>query len=256
VADLNLSSVPSTEGYVQNQITGEDPYVQAILSKYASQEKPLDIYSKLETEAGIPQLRTTAGTLMKEVGNVEDILSSIEPDVSARTRESLVTEAQRRGIVQAKSEPWTEKLTKLGTSLGRVMEGLGLAREDVSTKTALALQGQELELKPLEFAYAVKVDRNARLTTGFTEDRETLLTQLLNNWQRTNTIEDRDYQQIALLARDEKSYINTLQKMALNAGVSISGNESYTDLLSKIGSNAAGTVDFDNYRNEYDNFNG
>src|SRR3972149_3449264 len=106
---LDLSSIPSTQSYVQEQFAGEDPYLQAILDRYNSAEKPLDIYTRLENEAGVPQLRTTAGSLMKEVGNVEDILSGIEPDVAARTRESLVSEAMRRGLVQSKSEPWMEK---------------------------------------------------------------------------------------------------------------------------------------------------
>lgn len=243
MAELNLQNVPSTQGYIQGQIAGEDPYVQAILSKYASFEQPLDIYSRLETEAEVPQLRTTAGTLMKEVGNIEDILSSIEPDVSARTRESLVTEAQRRGLVQAKQEPWSERLTKVGTALGRVMEGLGLARQDISTKTALALQGQELQLKPLEFAYAVKTDRNARLLTGFTEDRQTQLDVLLANWQRTNTIEDRDYELVQKLSSEERDYYRTLQKAAANAGATVTGNESTTQLLNMVGQNAGGNWD-------------
>ena len=237
MAELNLSGVPSTQGYIQGQFAGEDPYLQAILDRYAAQEQPLDIYSRLEAQAGVPQLQTTAGTLMKEVGNVEDILSSIEPDVSARTRESLVTEAQRRGIVQAKQEPWSEKLTKLGTSLGRVMEALGLAKQDIATKTALALQGQEMQMKPLEFAYSVKVDRNARLLSGFSEDKQTQLDTILANWQRSNQISDRDYATAQQLSSDERNYYQTLQKAAANAGASVTGNESTIQLLNIIGQN-------------------
>ena len=237
MAELNLSGVPSTQGYIQGQFAGEDPYLQAILDRYAAQEQPLDIYSRLEAQAGVPQLQTTAGTLMKEVGNVEDILSSIEPDVSARTRESLVTEAQRRGIVQAKQEPWSEKLTKLGTSLSRVMEALGLAKQDIATKTALALQGQEMQMKPLEFAYSVKVDRNARLLSGFSEDKQTQLDTILANWQRSNQISDRDYATAQQLSSDERNYYQTLQKAAANAGASVTGNESTIQLLNIIGQN-------------------
>src|SRR3990167_2533242 len=191
---LDISSIPSTQSYVQGQFAGEDPYIKAITDKYASAEKPLDIYTRLENEAGVPQLRTTAGSLMKEVGNVEDILSGIEPDVAARTRESLVSEAMRRGLVQSKSEPWMEKLTKLGTGLGRVMEGLSLARQDIGTKVSLAMQGLEQELKPLEFAYSVKVDRNARLLSGFTDDKETQLSLMLDKLQRQRQLDDREWE--------------------------------------------------------------
>lgn len=235
---LDTSSIPSTQSYVQGQFTGEDPYIQAILDKYNTAEKPLDIYTRLENEAGVPQLRTTAGNLMKEVSSIEDILSGIEPDVAARTKDSLVTEAMRRGLVQSKSEPWMEKLTKLGTGLGRVMEGLSLARQDIGTKVSLAMQGLEQELKPLEFAYSVKVDRNARLLSGFTDDKETALSTLIANWQRTNEISDRDYQTMQQLASEERSYNQELQKIALNAGVSITGSESTNELLKVIGQGA------------------
>ena len=235
---LDISSIPSTQSYVQGQFAGEDPYIKAITDKYASAEKPLDIYTRLENEAGVPQLRTTAGNLMKEVGNVEDILSGIEPDVAARTRESLVSEAMRRGLVQSKSEPWMEKLTKLGTGLGRVMEGLSLARQDIGTKVSLAMQGLEQELKPLEFAYSVKVDRNARLLSGFTDDKQTALDNLIRNWTRSNTISDRDYLTMQDLASEEKKYLQSLQKIALNAGVQITGSESTNELLKIIGQGA------------------
>lgn len=248
---LDTSKVPSVEGYVQNQFASEDPYVSAIVNKYQTAEKPLDIYTRLENEAGIPQLKTTASTLMKEVGNVEDILGTIEPDVAARTRESLVTEAQRRGLVQSKQAPWLEKLGKLGTGLGRVMEGLGLARQDVGTKTSLAMEGLQQELKPLEFAYSVKMDRNARSLTGFTTDRQTQLDVLMDKLQRQRTLDDREWEQANKLAAEEREYKRTLQTTAANAGVKISGSESINDLLKNIGTSGS-NWDF----NDFDSFMG
>jgi len=148
-----IESVPSVQEYIKGQFAVEDPALRELVMAMKAREDPLAIYSRLEQEAGLPPLREAATTLTKEISSIEDLLEQIEPGIAARTRESLVTEAQRRGMVTAEKEPWTEKLGKLGTALGRVGERITTAERGIGTKTELALRGQEMTLEPLTLRY-------------------------------------------------------------------------------------------------------
>ena len=245
VGEVDLSSIPSVQDYIKGQFATEDPYLQVLLSRMAGQEKPLDIYSRLETEAGLPELRATSKTLSGEIANIEDYLDMIEPNVSARTRESLVTEAQRQGMVGAEKKPWIEKLGKLGTSLGRIQTGISEATQGIGTKTQLAMTGQQMELEPLKLAYSTMVDRNSRLTTGFTTDRQTQLDVLFDKLNRTRQLSDQEWQLANELASEERSYMRTLQTTASQAGYKVTGSESADDLLSIIGTTAAEAIQWE-----------
>lgn len=245
VGEIDLSSVPSVQEYIKGQFAAEDPYLQMLLNKMNTQEKPLDIYSRLETEAGLPELRATSKTLSGEIANIEDYLDMVEPNISARTHESLVTEAQRQGMVGAEKKPWTEKLAKLATSLGRVQGGITEATQGIGTKTQLAMTGQEMELEPLKLAYTTMVDRNARLTTGFTSDRQTTLDALYDKLNRQRTLSDQEWELANTLASEERSYMRTLQTTAAEAGYTVTGNESADDLLSAIGMTAAEAIQWE-----------
>ena len=139
VGGIDYSSVPSAQSFLENQLAGEDVALQDYVMAMKAQKKPLDVYTGLETEAGLPALRGTATTLSKEIANIEDVLEGIEPNISARTRESLVTEAQRQGMVRAEKEPLWERLSKFTTNLGRIGDLIGLTSGDIANKTQLFL---------------------------------------------------------------------------------------------------------------------
>ena len=237
--DAMLGQVPSALGFAESLSTGEDAVLANLVAAMKGQASPLDIYSKLETEAGIPELRTSAKSLSQEVYSLEDAIRQIEPDVTGRTRESLVTEAQRRGLVNVGQKPLRENLGTTATALGRVLSGLGLAQAEIGTKTGLAVQGQEKELEPYKLRYTAMVDRNARLMTGFTADRQTQLDTIMAKWQRTNQLDDREWQLAATLASEERTYKKQLQTAAAQAGAKLTGGESMDQLLGLIGTQAA-----------------
>jgi len=232
---LNLSQVPSTQGFIQGQFAGEDVALRELVSQMRAREQPLDIYSRLETQAGVPELRGASRSLSQEIGSLEDAIYGKETQVAGRTRESLMTEAQRGRLVEAEREPLRENLTRLGTSLGRITTRIGEELQGIATKVGLAVQGQEMALEPAKLVYTTLIDRNARSLTGFTADRETQLTQLIENWQRGNTIADQDWALMNQLAVEEREYTRGLQQLAATQGVTITGNETATQLLDLIG---------------------
>lgn len=239
---IDMSQVPSVQQYVQGQFAAEDPVLRDLIMQMRSQEKPLDIYGRLETEAGLPELRGVSTSLSKEIAAIEDYLDQIEPDVSARTRESLVTEAQRRGMVAAGREPFLQKLGKVGTALGRISGRISEAERGIGIKTELGLRGQEMELEPFKLRYQVMVDRNSRLLSGFTADRQTLLDSLYDKLQRQRYLSDREWEQANALAAEERQYMKSLQTVAAQAGAKLTGQESADDILALIGTTAAEAI--------------
>ena len=213
---IDMSQVPSVQSYVQGQFATEDPALTDLIKQMLAREKPLDIYGRLETEAGLPEMRGAASTLTKEIQALEDYLRQIEPDISARTRESLVTEAQRRGMVAEGRRPFLEKLGMFGTALGRISGRISEAERGIGTKVGLALRGQEMTLEPLQLRYSVMVDRNARLLTGFTQDRQTQLDMLFDKLQRQRQLSDREWQLANELAAEERAYNKEKEKNTIS----------------------------------------
>ena len=242
---INLSQVPSTQEFVQEQIAGEDVTLQALLERMGQREKPLDIFQGLEEQAGLPELRGAARTLTGEIESIEDVLKAIEPDVSARTRQSLVTEAQRRGLVQEGKKPFLEKLGEFGTALSRIVGRIGEAERGVVAKTELALRGQEMGLQPLELYYATLVDRNARLASAFSTDRQTQLDLLFDKLKRERQLSDMDWELANTLGSEERQYLKSLQAAAAELGYGVTGNESIDELLSIIGKKSAEQIAFE-----------
>lgn len=187
-------------------------------SQYAmaarAQQNPLDIYTSLENAAGLPAMRATASTLRGQVGSLEDLIGNIEPNVSATTRNSLVTEAQRQGMVSAQQAPWIDRLNKIATSLGRVEQGVTSATQDIGTKTGFAVQGQQMSLDPLKMQVQLASDQAARLMTGFTSDREANLSILMDKLQRQRQLDDREWQQASDLAKMEVTYSQQKETLA------------------------------------------
>ena len=231
----DLSGVPSTQDFIQDQFASEDVPLTALIDKIEGQEAPLDIFERLEGEAGLPELRDTAETLTGEIGKLEDILWGIEPQVAATTKESLVTEGQRQGMVQEWSKPFREMFTRVSTALGRIVGRISKAEAGIATKVQLAMQGQDRELRPFELWYSVLTDRNARLLTGFTSDKSVQLEALWAKWERDNELSDNEWNLANTLALNETSYLQSLQKAAASAGIPITGSESADELLGMIG---------------------
>lgn len=239
---IDMSQVPSVQEYVKSQFAAEDPYLKELVMGMRARQDPLELYSQLEEEAGLPELRRTSTTLSKEIAAMEDYLDQIEPDIAARTRESLVTEAQRRGMVETGREPFLQKLTKLGTAAGRISGRISEAERGIATKAELGLRGEEMALEPLKLQYQVMADRNARMLTGFTADRQTQLDVLFDKLQRQRQLDDREWELANTLASEERSYMKQLGLTAAQAGVELKGGESADDILELIGSTALGAI--------------
>lgn len=223
-------SVPSIAGYTEQAYAPADEALKSYVMAMRGQQKPLDIYKSLETEAGLPEMKKVAGTLREQIGGLEDTIRRIEGDVAATTRESLVTEGQRSGMIQARQRPLLQNLGTLTTGLGRIEQGISAASQGIDTKTGLFIKGQEQELKPYEIQVSALQDKAARMVSGFTADAENQLQVSMAKWQRQNQLDDREVEQAFQIMMAEKGYNNELAKMKEQSGINISEYQKKSDI--------------------------
>ena len=242
---IDESQVPSTLDYINKLNATEDTAFNDLIMAMKARKSPLDVYTDLENASGLPAMRTGAVSLAKSISDIEGTLETVEPDVAARSRESLMTEAQRRGVVTQRKEPLLESLGKTTTGLGNLKELISLTGTDVSNKANLFMQGQEQEIEPIKLKYTALVDRNARNLSGFTSDKETKLQILMDKLDRQQTLSDQEWSLANSLTADEKDYTRQLREAAAQAGYKVTGSESNEQLLGIIGSKAAEQIAFE-----------
>lgn len=206
--DIKLSDIGgSAVDFAKNLDTGINSAYDTYAGAVRNMESPLAIYDRLETQAGLPELRKTATTLSGQINDIEDTLRRVEPDVSATSNNSFMTEAQRRGVVTARKAPLIENLGWLGQSAGRVQQGIQQATSDIGTKVGLAVQGQDRQLEPLKQKIQLATESAARMMTGFTADRQANLDILLAKISSQQRVSELEMQQANELARQEKDYL-------------------------------------------------
>lgn len=207
VENLDLGDIG---GSALDFATAQEKPIDQALGEYVmtarSQAKPLDIFNQLEQNAQLPQMRKAADSLRGQVYDLEDAIKGVKKNVAARSTQSIVTNAQQAGMVDADSAPLRENLGTIGTALGRVESAIDKAGSDIATKTGLVLQGNQMELDVFKTQMDAYADRAARLMTGFTTDQQNELTILLEKIHRQQSLTDQETQRAFELSKLEKQY--------------------------------------------------
>lgn len=199
--NIPYGDVSQVGGNVTDFITGTvAPAEDKAFADYAlaqrAQAKPLDLYNQFEENAGLPQMRKTASSLRGAIGTVEDAIKQVEPDISLRSRNSLVTEAQRRGMVTAGQQPLLQRLSELSTGLGRVEQGVTAAGADIAQKVGLVMQGQQIDRETFKMNLDMAISRGAQLISGFTSDRAARTEFLMDKLNRQRVLADSEWQEL------------------------------------------------------------
>lgn len=212
--DALLKNTPKAVDFAKTLDESDNQAFSDYLKMAQGQEKPLDFYTKTLDAAGVPQMRKTQSTLQGQIYDLEDSLRRVEPDVSATTRESIVTDAQRRGMVGERQKPIVENLGWIGQSLGRVSNAISTETTNATNLTGLNQQGQQMELDPYKMRINMVSEQNARKMTGFTTDLQNELQVGLSKIKRGEELDDREFARVAELAKLDKQYQLEKEKAA------------------------------------------
>lgn len=239
-------SVPSIAEYTEKAYAPVNQTLDAYVKAMQQRANPLDTYTQLSESMGIPQMQKTASTLRESIGGLEDAIKRVESDISGTTSQSLVTESQRRGMVQARQKPLLENLGTLTTGLGRISEGITAASQDLSTRIGLFIQGQKQALEPFEVMLTQANEKAARQVSGYSQDVQNQLSILTAKWQRQNNLEDREWQAVQDALQSEKTFSQTLAQMVEQSKIDL---EEYTKKkqIDKSYSGSTGSTDWTKY---------
>lgn len=138
------------------------------ISALDSGYNPTETYNKITTQLGIPDARTRVQELQKNLLNTENAIRAVDPSVTARTSNALVTEAQRGRLVNMEKAPLTDTYSQqsrdygtqqgnlntlqaqAGQQAGLEAEGYKTRRQSLADQLALALQKEEAAARKAE----------------------------------------------------------------------------------------------------------
>jgi hypothetical protein len=191
-------------------IAKQNAQQESLFSNYENirkgQEALPALYNRLQTEAGIPGLAQASQSIKDEIYKTKNTLDRLAEDVTARTTGTLTTDAQRRRLTTAESEPLQTNLGRLGTGLAPIADMLTSANQSVATQLGLQTQQQDRELEPVKMRINAISDRFAREITGFTSSKETELSAVLDKLTRDRQLSDRDWELAQTLAAEERAF--------------------------------------------------
>lgn len=208
--------------------------------KIGSQEKLPALYTRLQNEAGLPELQQQRNVFTKQIYGVQNMLDRLDEDVTSRTQGTLTTEAQRRRMVGAEGETLNNQLGRLGTGLQPIADMYNQASQQVGNLLGLTQQQQQLELSPLQMRIEQLGDRFAREMTGFDNSRQVELNTILDKLQRERALADREWQRAAELARQEAEFARQKQLVQMQMSRPQIGTAASTSNNSRSAWNALG----------------
>lgn len=232
--DALLGSLPKAQDFAASLDIPQDNAFGDYMKYLSSQESPVDFYRRMGDEAGLPEMRKTQSTLQGQIYSLEDSLRRVEPDVSATSRNSVMTEAQRRGQVQERQKPMVESLGWLGQSVGRISSAI--AEKDALIMNLTGLNEQQVSRMSDAFKtnIQIKSDQAARKMTGFTTDLQNTLQVNLAKIARKEAIDDREWQKTWDLFKMEEGYKQAAKAEASKL-ISVSeGNSLYDPSTGKV----------------------
>lgn len=203
---INPQPTTSSADLIAKQNAAE----QALFEKYgqqiATQESLPSAYTRLTTEAGVPQLQTDIQKYKQNIYNVQGLLDRLEEDVTGRTTGTLTTEAQRRRQIAAEGAPLVSELGRLTTGLQPLTEQLSTATGNVATQLGLISQQETRELLPIQARISAFSDAAAREVSLFSLDRQNELDNITMKLKQQGDLSLAEYQRATDLLKSEQDY--------------------------------------------------
>jgi esterase/lipase len=222
-----------------------DDYINVIKSQPTS----VDFYNNQLEQAGVPELRKSQSTLQGQIYDLEDTLRRVEPNVTATTGQSLVTESQRQGMVTEKQKPLIQDLGWLGQSLGRVSGAITDATGQALTLTNLNSQDQEKLVQAYKDKLSLATTQGNRALEAFSKDIDNVLNVTLAKIQRQEKVSDSEAANAFELLKLQKTAEYNMQAEAAKSStevVEVGGRKKLIDkktgaVISDLGAATSGT---------------
>lgn len=146
---------------------------QKLIDYYAGLEDPTTRYKNILAEQGVSEQQDLVNALTRDVMNTQDLIEGVDESVATRSKDFLMTDADRTALTAREQDPLVKNLTKLLRS--KEYEEVGLAGKQALARELLqlSLQADEMGAKPLQLG----VD----FTTADVKEANTLLQNLFSS---------------------------------------------------------------------------
>ncbi|HJZ04486.1 MAG TPA: hypothetical protein VJ327_01325 [Patescibacteria group bacterium] len=198
--------------------------------KRSGQETLPALQTRLESQYNVPELKTQLGTVRGQVGTVKEQLDKLEGDITSRTEGSLVTEAQRRRMVEAEATPLRDTLARLASGQEVTAAQLADANATVGRQLELTAQQQNLDLQPILMRISAFSDRAARELAGFDQNTELQLNTYLDKLNRDRFLSDREWQATSDAATKEREFVMRKEEIQLQAKATTQANGGFPEM--------------------------
>ena len=121
-------------------------------------KNPVTIYNEALAKLGVGDARTKVQALKTQLYNTEGMMSKVSDDVTSRTANSLVTDAQRRRLVGAEQEPLARSIGDIGRALQPEQELLASLLQQGQLQSDLTYRGMRDKRGDLFSRYKVALE--------------------------------------------------------------------------------------------------
>lgn len=122
-------------------------------------QNPLDVYNKALESLGISDARTRVTDLRQALINNQNLLDALPGNISARTQNSLVTEAQRQRLLAMEQQPIIQAGGKLNDQYGAAQSDYQGILGEGRTQADYTIQGQSTQRQALLDRLKILIDQ-------------------------------------------------------------------------------------------------
>lgn len=228
--DQLLKSLPKAADYANQINTGINNDFQTYLDAINKAPKAADTYQANLEAAGIPNLQKTASSLQGQVYSLEDALRAVEGNVAGTTQNSLVTQAQRAGMIEARQKPLQENLGTISTALGRITDAINQGKSDALTLTGLSQQDSKMVLDAYSKKLDIAMTQGAQSLQAFISDTNNVLNTTLAKIHRGEQVSDQEAQNAFELLKLNKTAELELENAKATADLGGDNSKRYITL--------------------------
>lgn len=223
----SLSDIGGSLGAKAGDINqGTTGAFQSYANYAGSLTKPQDYYQGLLDQNGIPQLQKTSENLQNNVNDLSDQIYRVTPNVTATTGNSLVTDAQRQGMITQQELPLRRLMEPTSLALGQVNTSLATQEANIANQVGAMNTGNQQMLGVGAMGVTVAQDNAARQMSGYTQDADNMLQGLLKKMDIQGTLDAAEWTTLSQLAENKQKYDQTLGQIKAQAQADVNVNNS------------------------------
>jgi hypothetical protein len=169
--------------------------------------------SRYETQYQIPQLRESVQSGQEAMAGLASQIKAMPGQVAGTTRESMVTEGQRAGMVQSKQAPLIEGYQGIAGTTSQLAGVLSQNEQNMNSAMQMEIAQQKKDLEPWEWKYDLDKVMQAREFAGWSTQSQMELQRLQSNQQAGVQVSEGEKNRQAQLEMQKQKYEQTLQSM-------------------------------------------